>query len=183
MCHAAHLTSILRADRRRMLALEAVGLLGLPDCWIAAGFVRDAMWDDLHGFPPTLPGGDVDVIWFDAENADPEIDRALERQLRSYDSTLDWSVKNQARMHRRNGDKPYHSVADAMTYWPETATAIAVRMAVGTVLEVNAPFGLDDLYGLRLVPTPAFAAGKYAVFESRVAAKRWRDRYPLLSFG
>ncbi|MEQ1549262.1 MAG: nucleotidyltransferase family protein [Chakrabartia sp.] len=36
-----------------------------------------------------------------------------------------------------------------MRYWPETATAVAVRLSDEGILEVEAPYGLTDLFGLR----------------------------------
>ena len=55
--------AILRADPIRWRLLEVVSQLDLPDCWIAAGFIRNAVWDALHGRNPRPPLGDVDVIW------------------------------------------------------------------------------------------------------------------------
>lgn len=37
------------------------------------------------------------------------------------------------------------SVAEAVTTWPETATAVAVRLDAAGTLHVCAPLGLDDL--------------------------------------
>nr|WP_236547682.1 nucleotidyltransferase family protein [Sphingomonas sp. AX6] len=88
--------------------------------------------------------------------------------------------KNQARMHRRNGDAPYTSVANAMRYWPETATAMAARIDAAGSIEINAPFGMEDLFALRLKPTLAFATGKLPIFDRRVSDKRWIARYPRL---
>ena len=46
---AARLRALLLADARRPALLRAVAALALPDCWIAAGFVRNAVWDHLAG--------------------------------------------------------------------------------------------------------------------------------------
>ncbi|MEH3047084.1 nucleotidyltransferase family protein [Sphingomonas adhaesiva] len=180
MRHLAALTALLAADDARMAALSAVRALALRDGWIGAGFVRDAIWDRLHGRPPMLPGGDVDVLWHDPSRADAVVDRAWERALRGRLPGYDWSVKNQARMHARNGDAPYADVAAAMRAWPETATAVAVRLEADGAIGVNAPLGLDDLFAPVLRPTPHFAAEKRAIFDERVATKRWLVRYPLL---
>lgn len=163
-----------------MRALRAVRSLALPDCWIAAGFVRDAVWDHLHGCEPAEPCGDVDVVWFDPESPAAAHDVALEERLTSECPGPTWSVKNQARMHQRNGDRPYATVAEAMTHWPETATAVAVRLIDSDDIEISAPLGLGDLYRLRLVPTADFAEQKRTVFDERVSSKRWFERYPLL---
>lgn len=181
MSDSDSLIAIIERDPVRMGALAAVRGLCLPNCWIAAGFVRDAVWDNLHDRDALPLFGDIDVVWFDSYTITPEIDREIEARLRQIDCTLDWSVKNQARMHFRNGDEPYRSVSEAMSAWPETATAVAVRMGRDDELEINAPLGLDDLFGLRLVPTGAFAGRKRSIFNERVQCKRWLERYPLLT--
>ncbi len=180
MSFAANLATLIRADAYRMRALRAVKSLGLPDCWVAAGFVRDAVWDRLHGYEPAEPRGDIDVVWFDPENLAIDHDIALEERLNSECPGPTWSVKNQARMHLRNGDQPYACVADAMIHWPETATAVAARLNHLHRIEICAPMGLEDLFLLQLVPTADFAVRKRAVFDDRIASKRWLERYPLL---
>ena len=157
-----------------------VRALDLPDLWIGAGFVRNAVWDHLHGREPSPPAGDVDVLWFDPSRPDPEEDRRLEAVLTAQKPTVVWSVKNQARMHRRNGDAPYSSTADAMRHWPETATAVAARRTHDDRCEIAAPLGLEDLFRLRLLPTPTFASAKRTIFEDRITAKRWVEDWPLL---
>jgi uncharacterized protein len=181
MEQVAILRALMTADPLRYKALGAVAALGLSDCWIGAGFVRDAVWDHLHGYDASEPKGDVDVIWYDAASPQADVDGHLEHKLHNWMPSLQWSVKNQARMHLRNGDAPYASVSHAMRHWPETATAVAVRLGRLGSVEVNAPFGLDDLFALRLRPTPHFVLGKLPIFADRIAAKCWMDRYPQLS--
>jgi hypothetical protein len=161
-----------------MDVLRAVRDLGLPDCWVAAGFVRNRVWDHVHGHAATSLSGDIDVIWFDAGQCDAARDAVLEQALRDRDGTLDWSVKNQARMHVRNGDAPYASATDAMRYWPETATAVGVRLGARDAIEVAAPFGLDDLFALIVRPTQRFAVDKHAMYLDRVLSKQWTRVWP-----
>ncbi len=178
--HAEQLAALIGRDPQRQRLLALVASLNLPDCWIGAGFVRNAVWDALHGRAPSAPGGDVDVIWFDAANQDRDVDQALERRLLALDGAVAWSVKNQARMHAGNGDRPYTCASDAMRHWPETATATALRYGADGALEIAAPFGLDDLFGALLRPGPCFAHAKRAVFDQRVARKQWLTLWPLL---
>jgi hypothetical protein len=141
------------------------------------------VWDALSGFPfGTNSPGDVDVAWFDPARADPRDDAAVEARLRALCPGLPWSVRNQTRVHRRNGDPPYAGTLDAIAHWPETATAVAARWTTGAGIELAAPWGLEDLLGLVLRPTPRFAAdpAKRAVFEARRTAKAWQRRWPLL---
>jgi hypothetical protein len=180
MDHTATLRIVLQADPIRWHVLGLVQSLALPDCWIGAGFVRNAVWDHLHGRRPTPPSGDVDVLWFDAARRDPSRDRDLEVAIRSLDPTLNWSVKNQARMHTRNDDPPYASSTDAMRHWPETATAVAVRRTDRSHIEIAAPFGLNDLFARIVRPTLAFAGAKHPAFLDRVHKKDWLGVWPHL---
>lgn len=176
----SQVVAILRADPVRWHLLEVVRSLRLRDGWIGAGFVRNAVWDHLHGRPAAQPSGDIDVIWYDPTSHDAVRDREYEAALYAIVPTTAWSVKNQARMHLRNADPPYRSATDAMRYWPETATAVAVRRMDGDACEVAAPYGLQDLMHLVLRPTPYFVGDRRAVYEKRVAAKRWTDLWPTL---
>jgi hypothetical protein len=181
MLAASLISSLLRSDRLRWHLLEVVAALSLPDCWIGAGFVRNAVWDHLHQRPARPPDGDVDVIWYDPNCVAAEADRQLEARLLAMNPSIKWSVKNQARMHARNGDCAYTSATDAMRYWPETATAVAARRYGPDGCDIAAPLGLDDLFSLVLRPTSRFLVEKRAVFERRVQTKGWIDSWPLLT--
>jgi hypothetical protein len=170
------ITAFIRKQPAMMEILGAVEALTLPDCWVGAGFVRNPVWDALHGLPWSASYTDIDVVYFDAADLDPELDRQIETRLAGLFPTVPWSVKNQARMHLQNGDTPYADTADALCHWPEVCTAIAARSA-GSRIELLAPFGVDDLVSLVVQPTPAFA-NKVEVYRERVARKRWLERWP-----
>lgn len=178
MNHLSQLQAIIALDPIRWRILQLVQGLELPDCWVAAGFVRSAVWDHLHQRSVSPLPVDIDVIWFDNERASAELDARIEAGLRRQDHRLEWSVKNQARMHLRNDDPPYSSAADAMTRWPETATAVAVRLGAKGVIEVAAPFGLDDLFNLVVRPTTRFQVGKRQVYLDRLRSKNWLATWP-----
>lgn len=176
--HGPQLQALIANDPTRMQILRQVHGLGLPDCWVAAGFVRSVVWDHLHHRSPSPLPEDIDVVWYGPDQATPAVDRQLEAALRALDNGLNWSVKNQARMHLRNHDRPYTCTADAMTHWPETATAVGVRLGPTGNIEIAAPFGLEDLFALVVRPTPRFIAGKYTMFQARHCAKGWIERWP-----
>jgi hypothetical protein len=166
------------ADMMRLL--RVVRELELPDCWIGAGLVRNAVWDVLHGRAVDCVAlNDVDVVYFDRANASPARDCAIEMELAARLPGVPWSVKNQARMHERNGEAPYPDTADAISRWPETATAVGARLSNGRV-ELLAPHGVGDLLELIVRPTPAFK-GRRDEVARRVAAKNWRERWPKLT--
>jgi uncharacterized protein len=179
-CKEDILAEWIRSDSERWSLLGHVRNLDLPDCWVAAGFVREIVWALLHRQAPLMTA-DVDVIWFERQRCSEELDRSLETRLKAVAPVANWSVKNQARMHVRNGDRAYTSSKDAMMHWPETATAVGIRRTEDDRCEICAPFGLDDLFALNLRPAGAFRDTKRGEFDLRVEQKRWLDRFPLLS--
>ena len=172
--------ALVAADTWRMAALTAVAELGLPDCWIGAGFARGAVWDRLHGYTSRTPLDDIDVVYFDPETRNPAAEAALERRLGEYLPGLPWEVRNQARMHLRNGDPPYRSSADALAHWLETPTAVALRLNRAGGLELLAPFGTGDLFDMVVRPTPHARthAHRLTAYRERVEKKNWLAKWP-----
>jgi hypothetical protein len=171
------LASIVRTSPWLMELLAVVAEDGPPGAWVAAGSVRDTVWDALGGRRRTGPHGDVDVVHFDPSAND---DAAWDRRLRARLPGYELEVVNQAwvhEWHRAEGRDvpPAGSVAEALATWPETATAVAVRLG-DEGIEVLAPLGLEDLFGRVARHNPAVAS--VAVFRRRVEAKRWRERWP-----
>ena len=173
----SRLVDWLKSDAERMSALTVAAELRLSDWCLSAGFVRNLVWDRLHGYAQPTPLTDLDLIHFDAHSPSAAADRALQARL---GKRLDrpWSVKNQARMHQRNNDAPYHSTADAMRHWPEVETATGVRLDESGQLVIVAPFGLDALFAgtvtlNRRRPRPD-------AFRQRLNDKAWLHTWPQL---
>lgn len=170
---------VMRADPWRMEALACARGLALPDWGIGAGFVRNAVWDRLHGFSQPTPLADIDLLYFDLSDLSPDREKVCEAKLQRGNSGAPWEVRNQARMHLRNGDPSYRSTADALCYWLETVTAVAVRLEADDKLTVLAPLGLEDLMGLRVRPTAA-GRRRNAEYSRRMRAKAWPTIWPAL---
>lgn|GEM_PF-302366 len=173
------LVAIVRSTPWLMQVLQVVRDHGPPQAWVAAGVVRDTVWNSLTGQPSTGPFGDVDVVHF-AEGSEAD-DADCERSLCAQLPNLDFEVVNQARVHLWHAAQgrevdPATSVAAGLRTWPETATAVAVRLTGGDLVEVLAPLGLDDLFALTVRHNPVVADA--SVYEGRVASKRWRSRWP-----
>jgi len=169
------LIEIMLINPRTVIDLETVKSLELKNWFIAAGYVRNQVWDHLHNNKETLIFEDVDIIYYDSSDITEETDKKYEEQLRAKNSNLNWSVKNQARMHLRNNHEPYLSIDDAMRRWPETATAVGIKLTDEGRIDVIAPHGLEDLFELKL------RQSKYcndrAIFMKRIYDKRWLDRW------
>ena len=167
---------IIQEDTWMMEILKILKNLKLNDCWVGAGFVRNKIWDHQHKISRTKLN-DIDVIYYDATICSKESDISIEQALKLIRPDVSWSVKNQGRMHIRNGHSPYKDCYEAISFWPETATAIAIRLSAENLIEYIAPYGLEDLFNLYVVPTPSF---DLTVFNNRIKTKNWKQRWSKL---
>ena len=81
-------------------------------------------------------------------------------------------------MHQRNDDAPYASSVDAMRYWVEVESALAVRLTAARQIEVINPFTQDGLFALHLTLNPW--RPRPAAFRQRLTTKGWLERWPRL---
>ncbi len=175
---AEDILALIAADSSRLHRLRVLREVGQRAPGSAQASVRNLVWDHLRGYTAkATPLADIDVLHFAPRAHDPQADADFEAALRRR-CEAPWSVKNQARMHLRNGDRPYRDCADALCHWAETCTAVALRL-VGERLELLAPLGVDDLLALKVRPTAHFA-GKPEVYRRRLREKNWTARWPLL---
>lgn len=149
----AQLRAITASSAWLMRVLATVRDSGLPDAWVGAGAIRDLVWGQKfgHGFAPDEVR-DVDVVYFDPDDLSRDRDEQATGLLRRAWPEVPWEARNQAAVHtwyhRRFGGEPVpplRSIADAVATWPETATALAVRLDQAGQIEVCAPLGLSDL--------------------------------------
>ncbi|HHG3164376.1 TPA: nucleotidyltransferase family protein [Vibrio parahaemolyticus] len=166
------IVELIKRDPIRTEALNHVSQLNLPQCYIAAGFVRNLVWGSLHEFVSTTPLNDVEP---NEPNSDVYL--SYEAHLKGCMPELNWQVRNQAQMHERNGDEPYQSSVDAMSYWPEKETAVGIRQTGVNQYEVVSAFGVESLFGLYVTHNPKRSR---ETFESRVNSKGWLVRWPSL---
>ncbi|MBL4713303.1 MAG: nucleotidyltransferase family protein [Alcanivorax sp.] len=177
MDDSAQIKKWISEDAMRMQALSVARSLRLSDWCLAAGFVRNLAWDKLHGYSRATDLNDIDLIYFDSGNASEAAEKDLEGRLKAI-SEFPWSVKNQARMHERNADRPYASTEDAMSYWVEVETAVGATLNESNDIEIVAPFGIDVLFEYTITPNPK--RPKPEVFAQRVQEKRWLEIWPNL---
>ncbi len=171
----ARLRAIIAATPIMLDMLRAVEATGLPDAWIAAGTIRSAVWDTLHGRPVSTDWADIDVLFFDAATT-REREAPAEAELGRRMPGLPWEVRNQARMHLKTGRPPYRDTEDGLRNFAETPTAVGVRMRDGHI-EIIAPHGLDDLFAM--VARPVFSdphLGRF--YRTRMTSKNWPARWP-----
>lgn len=167
---------LVKQDPLRVDALECVAQLNLPQCYLAAGFVRNLVWDHLHQKKYATELNDVDVIYFDSTESNAHAYLEYEARLQAMMPHVIWQVRNQARMHERNNDAPYLSSLDAMHYWPEKETAVAIRKTDDSYECISA-FGLDSLFNLHVTYNPN---RHREIFEHRIKSKGWFAQWPAL---
>lgn len=171
----ADIVKLVGEDPWMMNLLTAAQTLQLPDWWICAGFVRSKIWDTLHHFQTRTALPDIDVIYFDPSNINEEEEKKLENKLKSLLPGIPWSVKNQARMHLLNNMPPYTSSVDGISKFPETATALGVKLDEKNRLVLTAPWGIEDVVNLTVRPTPYYleAEERIKIYNDRVRKKNW----------
>lgn len=178
------LHAIAHASGWMMAALRAVRALGLESWCIGAGAVRTLVWDSLHGYATASVLPDIDVAYFDASDLTAARDSRLQCALARQCPGLPWEVTNQAGVHLWYEEKfgiavaPLSSLAQALSTWPEYATAVGLCLDAGDAIHVIAPHGLDDLFALRVRHNPVRASR--AAYRQRVAEKRYAERWPLV---
>jgi hypothetical protein len=166
-----------------MTVLRAARDVALPDWWVGAGALRDLVWGELHGgFDPSSVR-DVDVAFFDPDDLTRERDDAATAALRSRLPDVPWEAKNQAAVHTWYERKfglvvgPLLSAADGVATWPETATAVAVRLETDGTLSITAvDGGVRDLLDGVCRRNPRRSTPDE--YRKRVSDKRIAARWP-----
>ncbi len=171
---------LIENDEWMMDILQMAKSLELPDWWICAGFVRSKVWDTLHDYEIRTATPDIDVIYFDQLHTDEVYEQSLEKALVNMDASIPWSVKNQARMHVVNNMPPYSSSVDAISRFPETATALGVTLDELNNVILTAPYGIEDVLSLQVRPTAHFLETKERIhmYKNRVIKKNWQSKWP-----
>jgi hypothetical protein len=171
---------LVRKDKWMMNVLNIAEKLNFPDWVIGAGFIRNKVWDHLHGFSRAkIDTADIDLVYYDQNGNDQKTDEDLSMKLRN-ETGIEWEVVNEAYAHKWNNLPPYKSTEDALSQWPETATGIGVKLENGE-LRLIAPYGIDDLVNLIVRPCPKFVGG-IEIVKERAAKKNWLEKWPKLRF-
>jgi hypothetical protein len=174
------ITDLIAQDEWMMDVLKTARSLSLPDWMIGAGFVRNKVWDYLHGYATkTKTASDIDLIYFDTANVDEDKDRLLSEELKRK-TGMEWEVVNQAYTHKwHDRELPYEDTVSALAEWVETPTCVAVRLEEDDTLALFAPHGIDDLVNLVVRPSPSFE-NDLDKFWERVKGKGWEAKWPKL---
>ena len=177
------LSKIVRATAPLMQVLTVAHRLRLPDWLGFSGAVYQPVLNHLTGRPLDYGIKDYDLAYFDASDLSYESEDVVIRRVKAaFDEPLRSrvEVRNQARVHlwfeAKFGEPygPLSRTADALERFTSTTFAVGVRLEPDNRLHIEAPFGLADLFGLRLRPNPR----RKTVHFSRTSAdvlRRWPE--------
>lgn len=176
------LKAMLLANPKCYRVLQIIRDLSLPDVWLAAGSVRNFIWNTLSEKPAFDDDTDLDVVFFAPHLSDTDTVQ-LEKQVKQDFPNFRWELKNQTDIHQHSPNTLlYTSTCDAISKYPERCTAIAVRLNQADELELFAPYGLADILDFCVRPTPHFLADaeRMQVYHQRLAKKNWQEKWPQL---
>src|SRR5438874_11784189 len=157
------LTAILRATPPLMRVLSVARHLCLPDWLVFSGAVYQPVFNHLTGRPLDYGIKDYDLGYFDPSDLSYEAENAVIRRVKAaFDEPLRRmvEVRNQARVHlwfeAKFGEPygPLSCTAEALERFASATFAVGVRLEPDDRLHIEAPFGLADLFALRVVPNP-----------------------------
>ena len=155
------LEAVVRAAPRLMQVLETARELDLPDWLIMSGAVYQPVLNHLTGRAPEHGLKDYDLGYFDGSDVSYDAEDVVIRRVAApFDAPLGSlvEVRNQARVHLwfegKYGEAyaPLGSTAEALRRFVSPMFAVGVRLTVDEALLIEAPFGLADLFAMRLRP-------------------------------
>jgi hypothetical protein len=177
------LTAIVRAMPPVMRVLSVARHLCLPDWLVFSGAVYQPVLNDLSRRPLDYGIKDYDLGYFDASDLSYDGEDAVIRRVKAaFDEPLRSmvEVRNQARVHLWFATKfsepygPLSSTAEALERFASAAFAVGVRLEADDRLHIQAPFGLADLFALRLRPNPRRKTVGFARASAGVR-RRWPE--------
>jgi len=179
----ARLEAILRAAPSLMRVLTVARELDLPDWLVVSGAVYQRVFNHLTGRDPDYGIKDYDLAYFDASDVsygaeDAVIRRAAAAFEPPFDALVE--VRNQARVHvwfeGKFGEPyaPLQSSAEALERFVSPVFAVGARLEAGDRLTIVAPFGLEDLFALRMRPNPIRKTGGFKRTAANLKA-RWPE--------
>lgn len=177
------LTSIVRTTPSLMRVLRTARDLDLPDWLVFSGAIYQPVFNHMTGRVSDYGIRDYDLAYFDGSDLSYDGEDAVIRRVkRAFDEPLASmvEVRNQARVHlwfEAKFHEPYSPLsctAEALERFASATFAVGVRLEPDDRLRIEAPFGLRDLFALRLRPNPFRPTVGFAASCANVV-RRWPE--------
>ena len=183
MTDHAQLVKILKGSPRLMHVLHIARDLNLPDWLVFSGAIYQTVWNVVTRRDYDYGIKDFDLAYFDADTACKAEDDVIQWVRDTFTPPLDTmvEVRNQARVHlwfeERFGEPyaPLERSSDALTRFVSPTFAIGARLKDDGDLTIIAPFGLDDIFALKVRPNPYIPKGAGFDRAAASAKARWPE--------
>jgi hypothetical protein len=163
--------------------LGRVRSLGLPQWRLVAGCLYQTVWNVLTNRPRGTAIKDYDLIYYDNEDLSWEAEDAVIRCVvaATADCVGPVEVRNQARVHlwfsERFGGayRRLGSADEALRLYASIVHAIGIRLEDGDNIDIAAPFGLDDMFAMRVRPNRILDNAASHTSKARRAKAMWPE--------
>lgn len=173
---------ILRAAPSLMQVMETARELALPDWLLFSGAIYQRALNHLTGREPDYGIKDYDLAYFDPDTSYEAEDAVIKRVAQAFQPPLRElvEVRNQARVHLWFEDKfgepyaPLRSSEEALRRFTSATFAVGARLEPDGRMTILAPFGLEDIFALRLRPNPVLRTKGY-LRTAEATLRRWPE--------
>ncbi|MES2897140.1 MAG: nucleotidyltransferase family protein [Pseudomonadota bacterium] len=178
----ARLETILRAAPSLMRVMETARKLDLPDWLLFSGAIYQRALNHLTGRDPDYGIKDYDLGYFDPDVSYEAEDLVIKQVAAAFEPPLRemLEVRNQARVHLWFEGKfgepyaPLGSSAEALGRFTSATFAVGARLERNGRMTIVAPFGLEDIFALRLRPNPTLKTNGF-LRTAQAAQARWPE--------
>lgn len=178
----ARLEAILRAAPTLMQVMETARELDLPDWLLFSGAIYQRVLNDVTGRDPDYGIKDYDLGYFDPDTSYEAEDAVIRRVADAFDPPLREmvEVRNQARVHlwfEGKFGEPYSALgasAEALERFTSATFSVGARLERDGAMTIIAPFGLEDLFALRLRANPIRRTNGF-LRTAQAAQARWPE--------
>lgn len=178
----ARLETILRAAPSLMRVMETARELDLPDWLLFSGAIYQRALNHLTGRDPDYGIKDYDLGYFDPDVSYEAEDVVIKQVAAAFEPPLREmvEVRNQARVHLWFENKfgepyaPLGSSAEALGRFTSATFAVGARLERDGRMTIVAPFGLEDIFALRLRPNPTRKTNGF-LRTAQAAQARWPE--------
>ena len=182
MSREAELEAILRAAPSLMTVMERVRDVDLPDWLLFSGAVYQRVLNHLTGRDPDYGIKDYDIGYFDPDTSWDAEDVVIKHVAAAFEPPLREmvEVRNQARVHLWFEGKfgepyaPLANSAEALSRFTSATFAVGARLEPDGRMTIIAPFGLEDIFALKLRPNPIRQTGGFQR-TAEAAKARWPE--------
>ncbi len=158
----ARLIELVRASPTLMRVLTLARDFDLPDWLLVAGSIYQTVWNSLTGRDPDHGVKDYDLVYFDPDPSWDAEDVQINRAAAFFPAPLAEmvEVRNQGRVHLWFEGKfgqpyaPLASTAEMVERFVCPAFSVGLRLRPDDSFDLIAPFGLEDMFAMRLRPNP-----------------------------